>query len=129
MPQSSDEKRKSAAAESSGGAAAKKHRGRPFTKGVSGNPGGRPKGIAQIREKYMGNVESIMDVLLHTAIARPDKGGGRGTAVGVAAAREFLDRVTGKAPQPIVGEDGGAPINIDAPALVEALRRYVEEDE
>jgi hypothetical protein len=54
-------------------------------------------------------------------IALKEKG-----AVAVSAAHEWLDRVCGKAPQPIVGEDGGAPINIGAPALVEALRRYVD---
>ncbi len=123
MPQSGDEKRKSADAESSAQAAGKKRRGRPFPKGVSGNPGGRSKTLAAIREEHMKDVPSVLKALLLTALSKRD------TAVGVAAAKEFLDRVTGKAPQPIVGEDGAPPINIEAPALVEALRRYVEHED
>lgn len=123
MPQSDDENRDPAAAESSGRTAATKVRGRPFQKGQSGNPSGRPKTLAIIREENLKYVPSVLTALLHTALEK------RGTTVGVAAAKEFLDRVTGKAPQPIVGEDGGAPINIEAPALVEALRKYVGEDD
>jgi hypothetical protein len=115
-----DEKEDSAAG-SQGTARAPRHGrgpGRPFKKGQSGNPKGRTPVLADIRTHFMPHVESVLNKLLVMALKE------RG-AVAVAAAREFLDRVTGKAPQPIVGEDGGAPINIDSPALVEALRRYI----
>lgn len=99
--------------------------GRPWAKGQSGNPKGRTPVLADIKQKFLanGNVEAVIKSLFVTAIEK------RGTAVGVAASKEFLDRTVGKAPQPIVGEEGSPPINIDAPALVEELRRYVSGEE
>lgn len=73
-------------------------RGRPFPKGVSGNPGGRPKGLARmIREKTGGGaklVEAMIGVL-------------EGNANGVRArdqidaANWLADRGFGKPPQAV----------------------------
>lgn len=98
----------------------------PWKKGQSGNPAGRRPVLAEVREKFMDNVEGLLGALLLAAHKELKAGK---TAAAVAAAHEFLDRVTGKAPQPIVGEDGGAPINVNAPDLVEALRKIAGADE
>jgi hypothetical protein len=111
---------------SSGGTGATKPKrvmpkGRPFQPGKSGNPAGRKPVLADIRAEFLGNVPTVLRHLLVVALSNRN-------ATGVAAAREFLDRVTGKAPQPVVGERGAEPININAPDLVAALRKYVGQD-
>lgn len=59
-----------------------------FLPGVTGNPGGRPKGIAAIARQH---TDRAMDVL----VAAMDEADPR---VRVAAAKEILDRGYGKAP-------------------------------
>lgn len=60
--------------------------GRPFQPGQSGNPGGRPKGIAA---KAREHTDAAMDVLVE-AMADDD------ARVRVTAAKEVLDRGWGK---------------------------------
>ena len=67
--------------------AKKQQIGRPFPKGVSGNPGGRPKGIAA---KAREHTDSALDVLVN-GLTDAD---GR---IRIAAAKEILDRGYGKA--------------------------------
>lgn len=59
-----------------------------FVPGVTGNPGGRPKGIAAIARQH---TDKAVDVL----VAAMDSGDER---VKIAAAKEILDRGYGKAP-------------------------------
>jgi len=59
-----------------------------FLPGVTGNPGGRPKGIAAIARAHTGKA---VDVLVN-AMEHDD------ARVRVAAAKEILDRGYGKAP-------------------------------
>ncbi|MFD1945059.1 DUF5681 domain-containing protein [Paradevosia shaoguanensis] len=59
---------------------------KPFPKGVSGNPGGRPKGIAA---KAREHTDAALDVLVE-GMADED------ARVRVAAAKEILDRGWGK---------------------------------
>lgn len=60
--------------------------GKPFVKGASGNPGGRPKGIAA---KAREHTDTAMQVLVEGMADDDHK-------VRIAAAREVLDRGWGK---------------------------------
>ncbi len=77
--------------------------GRPFVKGQSGNPGGRPKEIAHVRElarsRTVEAVETLTDIMRN-----PDEP----AAARVRAAETLLDRGWGRPTQPISGEDGKA---------------------
>lgn len=82
-------------------------RGRPFEKGQSGNPGGRPKAVLEIQElcraltpKGVKRLEAIID-----SDDAPH-------AAQVAAVREIFDRAWGKAPQAITGEGGEGPAQV-----------------
>lgn len=73
--------------------------GRPFKPGQSGNPGGRPRqskdGRKMLREALPGAVQVVIDVL-NDPEAKP--------AERLTAAKIILDRVLGKATQPIVAD-------------------------
>jgi hypothetical protein len=82
--------------------------GRPFPKGVSGNPGGKAKAVREAIEafRHPADLKRLRLRLLELA----DSDDGR---TAVAAIREYHDRALGKAPQAITGEDGG-PVKVDA---------------
>lgn len=69
-----------------------------FVKGVSGNPGGRPKTIEEIRDLARSYTTEAMQSLLRIAT------GGKNENARVSAANAILDRGWGK-PQATVGED------------------------
>ena len=73
----------------------------PFEKGQSGNPGGRPKVIAEVKElarEYTGEAIKTLVSIMTNAKAAP--------AARVSAANALLDRGYGKPPQHITGEGG-----------------------
>src|SRR5215471_3141182 len=75
--------------------------GKPFQKGQSGNPGGRPKVVAEVkqlaREHTAEAIQTLASIMSNPKIA---------PAARVSAANSLLDRGYGKAPQHITGEGG-----------------------
>lgn len=69
-------------------------RGRPFEKGRSGNPGGRPKVAAEVRELARQYTDVAIKAL--TDIMQDEKSP---PAARVSAATVLLDRAYGRAPQ------------------------------
>jgi len=71
-----------------------KPRGRPWPKGVSGNPGGRPKEVGHVRELARQHTETAIRTLVEIATDPGQPGRAR-----VAAAEAILDRAWGRPPQ------------------------------
>jgi hypothetical protein len=84
----------------------KKVIGRPFQKGVSGNPSGRSKDTHTISQLAKAYTEEAIDKLAE--IMRT----GKTEQAQVRAAEALLDRGWGKAPQHVGGSEGGEPINV-----------------
>lgn len=78
--------------------------GRPFQKGKSGNPGGRPKELAEVRELARKHTTVAIERLVEWMRSNQPK-------ASVAACNAILDRGWGKAPQSmeLTGKDG-APL-------------------
>jgi hypothetical protein len=74
-------------------------RGRPFKKGESGNPGGRPKVIAELRALARAHAPDAIKELARLAIKAKSE------TARVAAIRELLDRGYGKTQQMVENED------------------------
>jgi hypothetical protein len=70
--------------------------GRPFPKGVSGNPGGRPKAVKAVMELAQQHTAAAIETLVE--IHTDSKVDPRAR---VAAASALLDRALGKPPQAI----------------------------
>ena len=75
-----------------------------FQPGQSGNPGGRPKASAKVRDLAREYTEQALQVLVEIATE------GESEAARVAAANAILDRGKGKPTQPIDGDGEGGPI-------------------
>ena len=75
-------------------------KGRPFAKGNSANPGGRPRVVHDVRALAQSHVPAAIATLQEIAADRDAHPGAR-----VAAAKELLDRAVGRAPA--APEDAG----------------------
>jgi Family of unknown function (DUF5681) len=73
----------------------------PFEKGHSGNPGGRPKVVAEIKELARAHTGEAVQTLV-SIMTNPKAA----AAARVSAANALLDRGYGKPPQHITGEGG-----------------------
>jgi hypothetical protein len=83
--------------------------GRPFGKGTSGNPNGRPKVVFEIRDlarQYGPAAIAKLAELSGLAPGTPAEA----EATRVAAIKELLDRGYGRATQPLSSEDGTSPV-------------------
>ena len=80
--------------------------GRPFEKGQSGNPGGRPKVVAEVRELARQRAPEAIAALVKVMTE------GKSEAARVAAANSLLDRGWGKPTLPIAGDDEAGPVRI-----------------
>jgi hypothetical protein len=76
-----------------------------FQPGRSGNPGGRPKEHAEVKEMARAHTEQAIAVLAKWMLSDEPK-------AAIAAATALLDRAWGKPTQAITGEDG-KPIDIN----------------
>jgi len=74
--------------------------GKPFQKGQSGNPGGRPKGIAEVKELARQHMPAAIETL--ASIMNSTKAS---DAARISAATALLDRGFGKPQQHITGEN------------------------
>jgi hypothetical protein len=75
--------------------------GKPFQKGKSGNPGGRPKVVAEVKELARAHTGQAIETLV-SIMTNPKSV----PAARVSAANSLLDRGYGKPPQHITGEGG-----------------------
>ena len=77
-------------------------RGRPFRKGQSGNPGGRPKEVAEVRALARKHGQAAIKKLAALLKSKDER-------VVLGALKELLDRGYGKSAQPMTGGDGEGP--------------------
>lgn len=91
---------------------------KPFQPGKSGNPGGRPKIPAEVRE--LARALTMEAIETHAEIMRDKEAP---PAARAASANAILDRALGKPTQPVDGDGEGGPIR----SLVEV--RFVKPGE
>ncbi|MDN7356337.1 DUF5681 domain-containing protein [Acetobacter senegalensis] len=79
--------------------------GRGFKKGQSGNPGGRPKSVKDVKEAAREHTMLAIERLVHWAKSDEPK-------ASVAASNALLDRAWGKAPMKFEDEDGNNGLTV-----------------
>lgn len=79
--------------------------GRGFKKGQSGNPGGRPKNLKEVKEAAREHTLLAIERLVYWAKSEEPK-------ASVTAANALLDRAWGKAPMKFEDEDGNSALTV-----------------
>lgn len=79
--------------------------GRGFKKGQSGNPGGRPRSIKDVKEAAREHTLLAIDRLVHWAKSAEPK-------ASVAASNALLDRGWGKAPMKFEDDEGNSGLTV-----------------
>lgn len=74
--------------------------GRPFTKGVSGNPAGVPRAAVEIKELARKRAPEAFEKICELMRSDDQK-------IAFYACQEVLNRAYGKPAQAVTGEDGG----------------------
>lgn len=112
-------------ADNSEGTAKKKRRGpgRPFVKGQSGNPGGRPKVTQEQRDALEAVRALAMEASEVLHLLMTDKK--TPAAVRLRAVMEIFDRTYGKAEQPVKVEDSTRDVLGDIRAEVARIQGQV----
>ena len=87
-----------------------------FEKGKSGNPGGRPKVLAEVKAMAAKHGPDAIKTLARLVVEADSD------AAKIAACRELLDRAYGKATQPIAGDDEGAAIRVINEIVLRGVR-------
>jgi len=85
---------------------------KPFKPGQSGNPGGRPKTIAEVRDLARVQTPAAIEALAQIATS------GESEAARVSACTALLDRAWGKSPQAHTGEGGEGPVAVKHSEIV-----------
>lgn len=91
-----------------------------FKKGQSGNPGGRHKLVRQFHDWLRAEAYPKAQAALLDCLEDSDP------KVRLAAVKEVNDRLFGRSPQPITGEDG-EPLQLDV-GLIALLRGLVKHE-
>ena len=92
--------------------------GKPFKKGQSGNPGGRPKVVAEVKELAREYTSQAIETLV-SIMANPKSA----PAARVSTANALLDRGFGKPAQHITG-DGGPQFVMRLPEPSETVQQW-----
>lgn len=87
----------------------KRPRGRPFPKGTSGNPGGRPAELVAFRLEARRHAQKALKVLLDIVVSKKAPAAAR-----VRAVSEVFDRAFGRPAQEL--EVHGSMLNVEAPS-------------
>ena len=103
-------------------------RGRPWAKGVSGNPGGRPKIVADVRALARQLTANALNALAEIMEDEEAPAAAR-----IAAAKELLDRGWGKAPAALLVAPIERPpepaevdeLQLEMEASIEDAKRYI----
>ena len=96
--------------------------GRPFTKGRSGNPGGRPRVVGTLRDLARAHAPEAIEELARLALKAKSE------TARIAAIRELLDRGYGKPPQFLAADDDAIPPDMTADELREVIIKKLEDD-
>lgn len=97
---------------------------RPFKPGQSGNPGGMPKGVREVRELARQHTATAMQALVEVCANKKAPPSAR-----VSAASTLLDRGWGKPLQPVDINDSRPLAGVPAERLIAALTALSERAE